>query len=156
MVNVRKFMIVDNLQNLSAYISVNRYFAKIADYMRTHDLASLEIGRYVIDEDNVFLNIQNEPMKSKDDAKIECHRKMIDIQVPLTEAETYGYADVTNRDVVGFDEKNDIGFLPEMSPLYYLTCKVGMFAVFFPQDGHAPMIGNTSKKIKKAIFKVKM
>lgn len=35
---------------------------------------------------------------------------MIDIQIPLTEVETYGYIDITYRDVKGFDAVNDIGF----------------------------------------------
>ena len=81
---------------------------------------------------------------------------MIDIQIPLTEVETYGYIDITHRDVKGFDAVNDIGFFPDLTPLCYPVCQVGMFAIFFPQDGHAPMIGNTARKIKKAIFKVKI
>ena len=36
----------------------------------------------------------------------------------------------------------------------YITCHPGMFAVFFPQDGHAPCI-SFEPEIKKAIFKVK-
>ncbi len=148
-------MIIDNLQNLSAYAAVNRYFALVLEYINTHDLASMPAGHYSIDGDNVFLKLQEGPMKSKAEAKIERHHKMIDIQLPLTEDETYGYTDLTNHEDVDFDEAGDIGFLPELAPQSYVTCKVGMFAVFFPQDGHAPMIGDTSKKIKKAIFKVK-
>ena len=35
----------------------------------------------------------------------------------------------------------------------YVTCKPGEFAIFFPQDGHAPCISDAAE-IKKAIFKV--
>ena len=35
----------------------------------------------------------------------------------------------------------------------YVTCKPGEFAIFFPQDGHAPCISDEAE-IKKAIFKV--
>lgn len=35
----------------------------------------------------------------------------------------------------------------------YVTCKPGEFAIFFPQDGHAPCIAGVPE-IKKAIFKV--
>lgn len=149
-------MIVDNLQNFSAYTGVNKHFAAVVDYIKNHDLASMPAGYYPIDGDDVYLKLQEGPMKSQAEAKIERHHKMIDIQVPLTQAETYGYADLTSREADHFDAAGDIGFLPEVEPECYATCKVGMFAVFFPQDGHAPMIGDTSKKIKKAIFKVKV
>lgn len=149
-------MIVDNLQNVSAYTSVNKHFAAVIDYINTHDLASMPAGYYPIDGDDVYLKLQEGQMKSQVEAKIERHHKMIDIQIPLTQDETYGYADLTNREAEHFDQDGDIGFLPELASECYVTCKVGMFAVFFPQDGHAPMIGDTSKKIKKAIFKVKV
>jgi biofilm protein TabA len=35
----------------------------------------------------------------------------------------------------------------------YVTVKPGMFAIFFPQDGHAP--GITPDGVKKVIVKVK-
>ena len=116
----------------------------------------MEPGHYPIDGDNMLVNIHEGFGKTKDEAKVECHHEMIDIQIPLTEVETYGYIDITHRDVKGFDAVNDIGFFPDLTPLCYPVCQVGMFAIFFPQDGHAPMIGDTARKIKKAIFKVKI
>ena len=80
---------------------------------------------------------------------------MIDLQIPLTAAETYGYADVTQADKAGFDATQDIGFLPSVAPAGYVTCQPGMFAIFFPQDGHAPMITDDGVVFKKAIFKIK-
>lgn len=149
-------MIIDNLTNLTKYVALNRSFQTVIDYLKANDLKSMEPGRYPIDGDNIFVNIQEGFGKTKDEAKVECHHEMIDIQIPLTEVETYGYIDITHRDVKGFDAVNDIGFFPDLTPLCYLVCQVGMFAIFFPQDGHAPMIGNTARKIKKAIFKVKI
>ena len=35
----------------------------------------------------------------------------------------------------------------------FVTCHPGMFAIFFPQDGHAPCI-SFEPEIKKAIFKI--
>lgn len=149
-------MIIDNLTNLTKYVALNRSFQTVIDYLKANDLKSMEPGHYPIDGDNIFVNIQEGFGKTKDEAKVECHHEMIDIQIPLTEVETYGYIDITHRDVKGFDAVNDIGFLPDLTPLCYPVCQVGMFAIFFPQDGHAPMIGNTARKIKKAIFKVKI
>ena len=128
-------MIIDNLTNLTKYVALNRSFQTVIDYLKANDLKSMEPGRYPIDGDNIFVNIQEGFGKTKDEAKVECHHEMI---------------------VKGFDAVNDIGFFPDLTPLCYPVCQVGMFAIFFPQDGHAPMIGNTARKIKKAIFKVKI
>ena len=43
--------------------------------------------------------------------------------------------------------------IPDLAADSYVTCLPGMFAIFFPQDGHAPCIAGVPE-IKKAIFKV--
>jgi YhcH/YjgK/YiaL family protein len=87
-------------------------------------------------------------------AVIETHNKMIDIQIPLSDAETCGY---TQRDLLPeaeYNEEKDITKIPDLAADSYLTCQPGMMAIFFPQDGHAPCIAGVPE-IKKAIFKVK-
>ena len=87
-------------------------------------------------------------------AVIETHNKMIDIQIPLSDAETFGY---TQRDLLPeaeYNEEKDITKIPDLAADSYLTCQPGMMVIFFPQDGHAPCIAGVPE-IKKAIFKVK-
>lgn len=148
-------MIIDNISNISAYMSLNKRMGCVIDFISKNDLRAMPSGQYPIMGDDVFVNIQECAGKTKDDAVIEFHREMIDIQLPLTTSETYGYADVTGVKADDFDMTHDIGFLTGRKPDGYITCVPGMFAMFFPQDGHAPMIGDTSAVMKKAIFKVK-
>ena len=50
------------------------------------------------------------------------------------------------------DPEKDITFFEGLAETY-VTVKPGMFAIFFPQDGHAP--GVTPEGVKKVIVKVK-
>jgi beta-galactosidase beta subunit len=52
-----------------------------------------------------------------------------------------------------FNEENDAALYPVGMPATdYLNVTTSMFAIFFPQDGHAPAI--TPVKLKKIIVKV--
>ena len=53
-----------------------------------------------------------------------------------------------------FDEQKDMAKLPGIPSQSIVTCTKGMFAIFYPQDGHAPCITD-EPELKKAIFKVK-
>lgn len=149
-------MIIDNLANLQSYTALCTRLASVVGFIAHHDLAEMAVGHYPIMDNDVWVNIQEGPGKSRGEATIEYHEQMIDLQIPLTAAETYGYADVTQADKTGFDATRDIGFLPSVAPAGYVTCQPGMFAIFFPQDGHAPMITDDGVVFKKAIFKIKV
>ncbi len=77
---------------------------------------------------------------------------MIDIQIPLSTCETYGYTPLCDLPNEEYNEEKDITKYAILADTY-VTCKPGEFAIFFPQDGHAPCISGEAE-IKKAIFKV--
>ena len=84
-------MIIDTLDNLKKYESLNPLFPKVVEFLNTHDLATMESGKHEIEGKDLFVNIQMAKGKTPDEAVIETHDKMIDIQIPLTAAETLGY-----------------------------------------------------------------
>ena len=92
--------------------------------------------------------------KTPDEAVIETHDKMIDIQIPIDDAETYGYTARRELPAGEYNAEKDITKLPGIASDCYVTCRPGMFAIFFPQDGHAPCIAAVPE-LKKAIFKIK-
>ena len=124
------------------------------EFIQQHNLNALEPGKYEIEGKDLFVNIQMAKGRTPEVAVIETHNKMIDIQIPLSDAETFGY---TQRDLLPdaeYNEEKDITKIPDLAADSYLTCQPGMMAIFFPQDGHAPCIAGVPE-IKKAIFKVK-
>ncbi len=147
-------MIIDKLENLKLYASVNPLFPKVIEFLEQNDLNALEAGKHEIVGKDLFVNIQMAKGRTPAEATIETHNNMIDIQIPLSDAETFGY---TQRDALPAAEYNaekDITKIPGLAADSYITCQPGMMAIFFPEDGHAPCIAGVPE-IKKAIFKVK-
>lgn len=147
-------MVIDKLENLEKYYALNPLFKEVAAFLAENDMNALPTGIHKIKGDDLFVNIQEAKGKTRDEAVIEYHRKLIDIQIPFSGTETYGYIPVSELPEAEFHEDGDYALVPEAAPQSYVTCKPGMFAIFFPQDGHAPLITDEAV-LRKAIFKVK-
>lgn len=145
-------MIVDTIENLGKYTALNPLFGKVADYIAQHDLLSMEAGKYEIDGKDLFLNRNLSRGKTKEEARIESHDRMIDIQIPLNVPEAMGYTPRKELPECEYNDVKDITFYPGLAK-EYVTIYPGQFVIFFPQDGHAPCVSD--KEIEKAIFKVK-
>lgn len=145
-------MVIDTLENLDKYVSLNPLFKDVLDFIKSNDLNTLEIGKHEIKGSDLFVNVQVAKGKTKEVAVLETHKKMIDIQIPLSAEETYGYTPLCDLPDAEYNNEKDITKYEGMADTY-VTCKPGEFAIFFPQDGHAPCIAGVPE-IKKAIFKV--
>lgn len=146
-------MIIDTLEHLEQYTSINQLFADVVEFIKKNDLSSLADGKHFIKDKDLFVNITTATGKSKEDATYETHRRMIDIQIPLSAPETYGYLPLGKLPLSEYNETKDVSKYPGFVGGSYITCQPGQFAIFFPQDGHQPCIGEG--EIHKAIFKVK-
>lgn len=145
-------MVIDTIENLEKYVSLNPLFKDVVEFIKSNRLDDLEVGKHAIKGADLFVNIQMAKGKSKDIALLETHKKMLDIQIPLSAPETYGYTPLCDLPEAEYNEEKDITkYVGEANT--YVTCKPGEFAIFFPQDGHAPCISGEAE-IKKAIFKV--
>ena len=147
-------MIIDTIDNLSKYEDMNPLFADVVDFLKNHDLSTMEEGKYPIRDNDLFVNLQVAQQRTKETAFIESHVKMIDIQIPLSCNETYGYTPLEELPDAAYDAEKDMSIYEGVNPKEYVTLAPGMFVIFFPQDGHAPCIID-EPEIKKAIFKVK-
>ena len=147
-------MIIDTIENLEKYATLNPLFPKVVEFLKSNNLNAMADGKYEIQGNDLFVTITTTKGKTPDEAVIETHDKMIDIQIPITDAETYGYTARRELPPGEYNAEKDITKLPGLAADCYVTCRPGMFAVFFPQDGHAPCIAGCPE-LKKAIFKVK-
>ena len=147
-------MIFDSLKNSEVYNSLNPRFARAFEYLKTTDLASLTAGIHEIDGRNIYVNVQERALKRPEEARLEVHNQYIDIQVVVRGRETFGWSErssCTHPDGE-FDNEKDILFYDDAKQTCY-TLTEGQFTIFFPEDAHAPMIGEGD--IKKVIVKVK-
>ena len=148
-------MIIDTLDNLGKYTALNPLFADVVEFLKTHDLQTMEAGKYPIKDKDLFLNLSLTKQRTKETAFLETHIDMIDIQVPITCAESFGYSPLCDLPAFEYNAEKDITKYGDTKPQTYVTVNPGQFAIFFPQDGHAPCIIE-EEEIKKAIFKVKV
>ena len=146
-------MIIDKIENLFKYINMNPLFADVVKFLKSNDLNTLEEGKHEIKGTDLFVNVQAKPGKKLQDAVLEYHKKMIDIQIPVSDSETFGYTPVDELPEVEFDEQKDIAKLPGLEAQTYVTINPGQMAIFFPQDGHAPCISE-SGCLRKVILKI--
>jgi YhcH/YjgK/YiaL family protein len=147
-------MIIDTLDNFGKYVAVNPLFAEVEKFLKENDLNVLEPGKHEIKGKELFVNIAVAKGKTPDEAVLETHVNMIDIQIPLDGPETYGYTPLCRLPETPYNAEKDITKYGDLMAESFVDCQPGMFAVFFPQDGHAPCI-SMAPEIKKAIFKVK-
>jgi YhcH/YjgK/YiaL family protein len=147
-------MIIDTIENLGKYVELNPLFADVVEFLKNNNLQTIEEGKHFIKDKDLFVNIQVAKGKTQDAAVLETHIEMIDIQIPITCEETFGYTPLCDLPDFEYNAEKDITKYGDTKAQTYVTVKPGQFVIFFPQDGHAPCIIN-QPEIKKAIFKVK-
>lgn len=159
-INVERCMIIDSLEVFDQYVGLNPLFKVVAEFLQRNDLATLPIGKTVIQGDNLYVNVMEAPIKSREEARFETHRKMIDIQIPFNAPEEHGWTPASELPQARYDDDADMtlhdpdaGVGNEALASTYFTLNPGQFAIYFPTDGHAPAITTTG--LRKAIFKVK-
>lgn len=150
-------MIIDSVQNASKYFSVHPLFEQAFDYIKKTDLASIEDGKYEIEGDKVRGIVSNKKGVTAEAsvAKFECHDKHIDIQLCISGNEQIGWKprQKCTSPKGDYNPEKDVQFYDD-KPDTFFGLTDGQFAIFFPEDVHAPMIGDG--EIKKLVVKVKI
>ena len=147
-------MIFDNIKNISQYLNLDENLKKGFDFILKNDLKSFENGKYQINGEKIYANIQE--YETKANGLFEAHRKYIDIQYIVNGFEKIEVCEVSELDEkIPYDEKKDLIFFEGNGS--FLKLKAGYFAVFFPQDGHKPcLIDEIKSNVKKVVVKVSL
>lgn len=150
-------MIIDSLQNAARYNAVHPLFSKAFEYIKSIDLATIEDGKYEVDGNNIkaIVSNKNGVTAAESTAKFECHNSYIDIQLCIKGNETIGWRSrqsCTTQKGEYNTEKDVLYYADE--PSTYFTLADLQFAIFYPEDVHAPMIGEGL--IKKLVLKIKL
>lgn len=148
-------MVIGTLDAHRRYLHLHPAFAQAFEFVGATDLASLPPGRHPLDGDRLFVSIDHVHGRGRDGARLEAHRRYIDIQLTLDGEEEIGWKPLADcaRPAGAFDELTDIGFFLDR-PDSWLAVPRGRFAIFFPDDAHAPLAGHGA--VKKAIVKVRV
>ncbi len=146
-------MIIDTLANADRYAALHPLFAAAFAYLRRADLASLPVGRHTIDGDALFLLVQKSPGRPREEAKLESHRKYIDIQFVIAGSDEMGWRPTAECRLVrsAYSAEKDIGFFDDPAATW-VTAPAGSYCIFFPEDAHAPLV--SEGEIHKVVVKV--
>jgi YhcH/YjgK/YiaL family protein len=146
-------MIIDRLENADRYCDMHPGFAKAFAFLRRSDLAELPAERHEIDGDKLFCMISKGPGRPRSEAKLEAHRKYIDIQYVIAGDEEMGWKLTADCHIVDvpYDDVKDIMFFKD-EPDSWNEVPPGSFVIFFPRDAHAPLVGDG--QIHKAVLKI--
>ncbi len=148
-------MILDHLDNSARYESLHPRFP--AAFVHLRELAAiknLSEGRIEFDGDQLYAVVARGTGKPTGKARMETHRRYIDIQYTVEGSDLIGWLPVTECEgSEGYDETKDLEFHGSMPATCWLKVNPGHFAVFHPTDAHAPM-ANTGQPIVKIVIKV--
>jgi len=148
-------MILDKFENYTIYQELHKGFRKAFHFISENDLSTIELGKHVIDGENVFAIVMEYETQRISDCKAESHKKYIDIQYMVDGEENIGFKTLQNEiPTTSYNSEGDFMFysLPKL-PLTPL--KTAHFAIFFPDDIHQTMVQiNNPKSLRKVVFKI--
>ena len=155
-------MVLDQLANSGRYTVLHPAFARAFEFLSHANWSELFTGaanqphhsvRHVLDGDRMYVSIDRLDGRGREGARLEAHRRYIDIQLTIEGNEEIGWKPL--RDCVQtagtFDGTKDVGFFSDR-PESWMLLPAGHFAIFFPEDAHAPLAGRGT--LKKAIMKI--
>lgn len=147
-------MITDSLDRLGDYKEISPLMPQVISFISGTDLSRLKPGRVVLQGDDLFVNVDVISPRTRSEALVESHVRYIDIQIPLTSDEEMGYMphSMLPEPSVPYDGSRDAAFYPNVCD-NWLQVHRGMFAVFFPGEGHAPAV--TPVKAVKLVIKIR-
>ena len=147
-------MIFGTLSHSPRIESLHPAFKAAFDYIKSHDLLNAPLGRIEIDGDRLFINNSYvaEP-RTAETQVLEAHRAYIDIHVLLQGRERIGWKaiEACGTPSSPYNEADDYLLVDEPADAY-VDLRPGDFAIVYPEDAHAPIIG--SEPIRKLVVKV--
>lgn len=146
-------MILDTLAHAERYFSLHPNFAAAFQQLHRTDLASLAPGKHSIDGDQLFLIIDQQDGRGRAGARLEAHRKFIDIQFTISGQEEIGWKPLADcqHSTAPYSSEQDVELFNDVPDTWALLPDKH-FVILFPQDAHAPLAG--SGPLHKAVLKV--
>lgn len=148
-------MIVSNLQNSQRVEKLHPLFKQLFDYVKSHDLLHEELGTIRLDGDNLFINNIYPECISQGKRLLELHHDYIDVHILLEGKESIGWKPLEELLVErqAYDQKSDCALYGDI-PTTLVNLLPGQFVIVYPEDPHAPGIGQGW--IRKLIAKVRI
>lgn len=142
---------------VSYFRNMERWNSAIS-FLKENDLSALELKRYDIDGDNLYVAVSEYLTKNPEETNFEAHRRYIDIQYVVSGKELIGITPISmkNEIIEPFDAERDIEFFTVTSE-NNLRASPERFFIFFPEDAHRPGLKDgENSMVKKIVVKVRV
>ena len=164
-------MIVDDVERLSRYVGLLPGLAQAVAWLDGKDLEALvaEGDRTVpLVGERLLVMPQTQPLKPRGEAKWEAHRRYVDVQICVGAGsasgggggEGFGWCPLRESLAVAepHDDARDVAFYEEPAPgsALWFDLNPGQFALFLPEDVHAPCLGEPGERVRKVVFKIEV
>lgn len=149
-------MICDSVINLTRYLGINKNLDRAIKFLQDFG-GQAELGKIIIDGENVFANVMVYTSKEIEEGTFEAHQKYLDIHL-LIEGEEIVYNTPLDQLTVtkAYVEASDLA-LYQGEALQRCILRPGEAVICFPQDGHMPgMKSQEVMEVKKMVVKVKV
>jgi YhcH/YjgK/YiaL family protein len=146
-------MILASLAEADRYAALHPLFARAFEFLRDTDLQVLAPGKHTVQGEQIFAIAEACHGRTRAEAKLECHRRYIDIQLVLEGVDEMGWSPLAEcvDPVSDYNETRDIRFFND-APASWIATPPGAFCLFFPDDAHAPLVSNGH--IRKVVVKI--
>ena len=148
-------MIAGTLDNWKQHLA-GPVWEKAFDYLNGLTPDSPE-EKTLLDGENLFGSVDSYATREVDDAVLETHRKYIDIQMVLVDAEGIDWFSRAGLEIkTPYDAEKDVAFYhhPDGVAPHHLEMHPGRFVVLFPEDAHRPQLNVGMPRVKKVVVKV--
>ena len=146
-------MIIDTIDNARIYRGAHPLLDAALGLLEARMREPVAEGRMDIAGADLYLIASRGQGKKPGDARLESHRKYVDLHLLLEGEEAIGWkpTDECTEPASPYDREKDV-MLFDDRPLVWLPLLPGSFAVFFPGDAHAPMV--SQGVVRKIVFKI--
>ena len=148
-------IIISTLADTARVELLHPLLPELFRYVRMHDLLHTPCGRIELDGDRLFINNVNPQCVTAAEQVLEVHRRYLDVHILLEGEETIGWSPLAElkEEKQAYDAEADCALYTDR-PFTYVTLRPGQWLMAWPEDAHAPVIGQG--KIRKLIAKVRI
>lgn len=151
-------MIIDSMKNAKLYYSAYPGLKEAFDFLEAFGKNPLPAGKHAIDGERLYAIVKEYTTAPAAEPKFESHDKYIDVQCVFRGQDTHIYEKREKlKEAIPYNAEKDCTFYSYEGIGSRLYLKEGDFAVYFPEDGHLPGLGdhepsNNLKVIVKLLY----
>ena len=129
------------------------------NYLQHISVSEIDVGKKVLVNEDFYYSVLEYMTKSEDEAKLESHRKYVDIQIIVKGEEQMDIADVSRLTVKdNYNPETDVMFWNIPERMARITLKAGDYIILYPEHAHrgAVKTGREGQEVLKIVGKVKV